>query len=374
MNSENELVTVDNTMDSMIETSISLISELGQYHHEGRGQQKQFHTELDFSCTFHLGVLLSALAWAYKNRNYYSWPLKVKVGAAINKLLYNIQLHQMELEGGLGSCIIKRGSIPSFLAIDLSTKESVQNDWKVLYIQKPDKNTILSIEDSYWMNTRASIHSLSQIITGLYWTKEWVPEFASVVKTIAHRLLSHYTMYGLDIKDPKTWKLGINPYTPVDSLFILLLHHIAGHPVKRSFVSILTNLFYRNYITDIYRNQVTRDHLKTYTLLNLAFCLTHAKYPFSRLVKRMVKECKGEDNLLADSISAYLDYEIRDISKSVLPRTYLCKLGLGHHSPSPWHARAGSNLWASSPYTVGISPEQEDIYGQADLIFAHFIY
>lgn len=374
MNSEKELVSVDNTLDSMIETSISLISELGQYHHEGRGQQKKFHTELDTSCTFHLGVLLSALSWAYKNRNYYSWPLKVKVGAAINKLLYNIQLHQTELEGGIGSCIVKRESIPASLVFELMDKNTRDKSWKLFYIKQPSEITILTKEDSYWLNINSSIYSLSQVVTGLYWVKKWIPEFSSSVKLIAHRLLNHYTMYGLDIKDPKTWKLGINPYTPIDSLFILLLHEIAGYPVKRSIISILTNLFYRTYITDLYRNQPTRDHLKTYTILNLAFCLTDAKYSFQKLVKRMINECKGEDNLLAESISSYIDYEIRDISRSIQPRTYLCKLGLTHHSPSPWYARAGSNLWAASPYTVGISPEQEDIYGQADLIFAHFLY
>lgn len=374
MNSENDLVTLDNTVDSMIETSISLISELGQYYHEGRGQQKKFHTELDTSCTFHLGVLLSALAWAYKNRSYYSWPLKPKVGAAISKLLYNIQLHQGELEGGLGSCIVKGSTVPFSLISGLIPRENLEKEWKHFYIQKPNEITILTREDGYWLNINSSIHSLSSVLTGLFWTKTWVPEFSNTIQVIAHRLLSHYTLYSLEITKPKTWKMGINPFTPIDSLFILLLHYLAGHPVKRSFVSILTNYFYRTYITDLYKNQVTRDHLKTYTILNLAFCLSYANYPFRKLVKRMIEECKGEDNLLAESISAYLDYDVRSITKSVQPRTHLCRLGLIHHTPSPWYARASSNLWAASPYTVGISPEQTDIYGQADLIFAHFLY
>lgn len=324
--------------------------------------------------TFHTGILLSALAWKYKNDLANQSDVKVQ----INKILSYYKLHQTYNGGGIGRDFVDNSAYILFPPCEQNGNVvSSVNQCGVMRYRKIQINGT-----DYWQRMDISIDAMLNTSMALYWTYKFVPDSRVDIKIIATAIYNYYIANNWILKDVNGNAMVFGDHTPSDAIPLNRINEtILKYLMNESKQSLSgTALSVMNasatYVTGVYLSKSTRNQFNNYMILQGLHVMKDMGYVIDVGLNNIINENSGENNFLANAINNYWykagNLTIQNFSYPLL--NYHCASYTSTDYAVDFSNRTGYNMWENSPYRLCLFKTAIELKGNEEVIQAWWLY
>lgn len=332
-------------MEALIDACTSLISPLGQYHYKGSGPGGWHSTE-DGDATYHTSILASALAFSYSAHPGRALPALQSIMGYYERML--------NARGCIGRNFVTIDAYQNFIPAEQHCHKGFSlKDEPCMKYQRLDYFGVMFRYD-------VSLDAISQAMTACYWIMWLVPSLAERARLVVKLQYDYYAKTGWRILDQKdqVCRYGYHIaglFNPMGVFTKLLMEHILGMPVKLGISAHILNHVFRTFVPGVYLDKRTRKQFNNYMAMQVLHALIHAGFDLNAVMKRLIAETLGEENLYAHAVSNLLyGTQLPTMGPNFSMRKTTSSAYIAGDSVVPFAERSGFNYWEQSAYRRAI--------------------